>query len=223
MKFINLLEARLQSINEHTFIIEENKQYNILDLGSCRGGFHNKCIEIIGEQNIAKYVGVEPNPSLYSKYLENMQNENYQFICKAITKSNEDSIDFYDIPTDKECGNTFGTIEFLYKSAPDVIKVPSITLSKVISQSKFDKIDILKVDIEGREYDMIETIDYEIASKIDQISIEFHDFVDPSFKELNEPAFQKLSELGFKMIYNRPQYAWHNTQYYDTLFVNINN
>lgn len=223
MKFINLLESRLQSINEHTFIIEENKQYNILDLGSCRGDFHKKCIEIIGEQNISKYVGVEANPSLYSKYLENIQTENYQFICKAITKSNDDSIYFYDIPTDKECGNTFGTVEFLYKSAPDVIKVMTTTISQVINQFKFDKIDILKVDIEGREYDMIETIDYELAPKIDQISIEFHDFVDPSFKQLNESAFQKLSELGFKMIYNRPQYVWHDTQYYDTLFVNVSN
>lgn len=61
------------------------------------------------------------------------------------------------------------------------------------------KIDILKMDIEGTEYDVIEDI---LDSKvtINQILIEFHDRFFDNGKKKTETAIETLSIKGFKLF-----------------------
>ena len=50
-----------------------------------------------------------------------------------------------------------------------------MTLEEMMDLYKIDKIDFLKCDIEGGEYDLFKSLSPEILSKIDKIAVETHD------------------------------------------------
>ena len=51
----------------------------------------------------------------------------------------------------------------------------NVTISDIFNLYNLDKIDFLKIDIEGSEYDIFKDIDKNILSKIKKIAIEAHD------------------------------------------------
>jgi len=55
--------------------------------------------------------------------------------------------------------------------------VDSITLENIVSQYNISKIKLLKMDCEGCEYEVLQTLDVEMFSIIDNIILEFHDGV----------------------------------------------
>lgn len=54
-----------------------------------------------------------------------------------------------------------------------VVKVPTITLKKLMEKYSIEQFDLIKIDIEGGEYELLENIDWTISK---QYSVEFHDF-----------------------------------------------
>jgi hypothetical protein len=60
------------------------------------------------------------------------------------------------------------------------------------------RIDLLKLDIEGAEFDLIAATPNQILQRINQITVEFHDFK-PAFRnrELFENARARLESIGF--------------------------
>jgi len=55
------------------------------------------------------------------------------------------------------------------------IEVPAITLEKLITQNKLDKIGLLKMDIEGAEFEIMETLKHENIKAIQTMVIEYHE------------------------------------------------
>lgn len=55
--------------------------------------------------------------------------------------------------------------------------INSISLRDIVSQYNLSKIDLLKMDCEGCEYEVIQSIDEKTISLIDNIILEFHDGV----------------------------------------------
>ena len=64
-----------------------------------------------------------------------------------------------------------------------------------MQEHDLEKIDILKVDIEGAEYMMFDAIDDETLSNIDKILLEFHDSYDD---ELRKHILDRLDTCGFE-------------------------
>jgi FkbM family methyltransferase len=56
------------------------------------------------------------------------------------------------------------------------IKVSGITLEDIFLNNKIKKINFLKIDCEGSEYDILINTPEEYLKKIEKISMEFHDF-----------------------------------------------
>ena len=54
-------------------------------------------------------------------------------------------------------------------------EINSISLKDIISQYNISKIDLLKMDCEGCEYEVLQNIDEKTISLIDNIILEFHD------------------------------------------------
>ena len=50
-----------------------------------------------------------------------------------------------------------------------------LTLEEIMNLYEIEKIDFLKIDIEGFEYDVLESLSPSILSRIDKISCEAHD------------------------------------------------
>jgi hypothetical protein len=77
------------------------------------------------------------------------------------------------------------------------------------------RIDLMKVDVEGCEWDWLDTISDQELLAIGQLTIEFHDFV-PEYRESNRTwlNYQRLIGLGFHCIED-PAFCSYNV-----LFVN---
>lgn len=75
------------------------------------------------------------------------------------------------------------------------IDVPSVTLERIFELCKIEKIDFLKLDCEGAEFDIILSAG-SILNRIKKISMEFHDNVS-NYTHHDIQAY--LSKLGFNI------------------------
>ena len=76
-------------------------------------------------------------------------------------------------------------------------KVKSTTLSDIFKINNLKKINYLKIDAEGSEYDILLNTPAEIIRKVDKIVLEYHDYLHHGhdYKELKE----YLEGNGFKV------------------------
>lgn len=83
-------------------------------------------------------------------------------------------------------------------SATTSVEVETISLATLMQRLGITKIDILKLDIEGAEFDLIASTPDQILQRINQITVEFHDFK-PAFRGrgLFENARARLQSMGF--------------------------
>lgn len=78
------------------------------------------------------------------------------------------------------------------------VEIETISLPTLVARYSLPKIDLLKLDIEGAEFDLLEKVPDGLMKGIGQITVEFHDFL-PTFKNqgLYESARKRLVGLGF--------------------------
>ena len=74
-------------------------------------------------------------------------------------------------------------------------RVTCITLPEIFDQWKLDHVDVLKMDIEGAEYEIIRETPISILQKIKKISMEFHDYHGFHYTEIVD----KLQAAGFSV------------------------
>lgn len=73
--------------------------------------------------------------------------------------------------------------------------VKMVSLSHLMSNSDIDKIDLLKIDIEGGEYDLLYGLPKEKFDKIDKLVLEYHYVAGESSIDLSN----YLVSLGYKV------------------------
>lgn len=194
-------------IKEHTFFDDLfNDEIVVIDFGACQGEFVD---ELNKQYKIKKAILVEANPTNFKKL---SQRENYVLYNRLVSNKKNEFLKFYEDPKSPYNGsnkfNYFKGIEH---------NIQTITLEEIILEHKLEHIDILKVDIEGSEYDVMPLINENILSKIRQITIEFHDFIDNNLKEKTENIINKMESLGFSRI-SKPIKYMNNSNNYDVLF-----
>jgi FkbM family methyltransferase len=197
----------VQEIKEHTFFDDYfRKEINVVDLGACRGEFIN---EINSLYSVKKAILVEANPTNFSQ-LKDLPN--YVLYNKAISSKDNETIEFFEDPTSPYNGskdfNYFNGIKHSIKT---------ISLETLCKENNIDFIDILKIDIEGAEYDILENTPDSFFDKIGQITVEFHDFVDPELKPRTIEIVKRMNNLGFSHI-AKPINHMYGSDYYDVLF-----
>lgn len=208
------------TLNEHTFILELLSQKPIIvDLGCCCGGFLSKVKESI---NYEKIIGIEANPINYET-VKGYSDTNIVILNKAVCseKRSEKEITFTVDLNDTHVGS----FVFDEKSAAlcrstktlQKFTVPTIKISEIFSEYQLDYIDLLKIDIEGAEWEILNDLNDAYFEKIKQISVEFHDFIDPSMKPKTQEVISKLKSLGYEMIHSGAPW-FYGTKHFDCLF-----
>jgi hypothetical protein len=86
-------------------------------------------------------------------------------------------------------------------------------LSTVFQEAGSDQIDLLKIDVEGAEVSLFESLDLSILEGCRQISIEFHSFIYPEHAPRIAEIKRRMRRNGFKVID-------FSTNDADVLFVN---
>ena len=93
--------------------------------------------------------------------------------------------------------------------------VETHTFPSLLFLTNLKQVDLMKLDVEGCEWDWLDTISDEQLRSIGQLTVEFHDFL-PEYRENNRTwkNYQRLIRLGFHCIEDP---YFHS---YNVLFVN---
>ena len=182
------IKIMIDKICEHTFIKKLIKNNSIvLDLGANRGEFSKTISEKFG----CKVYAVEPVPRLFELI------EETAFVKKVLAAAASKSgiLDIY-LPED-ECATTYNKKRGVNEKS---IKVEAFSLGDLMRKFGINKIDLIKMDIEGEEIPILESLEPEELRKINQWTIEFHDFLYPEMHKAVEDIKRKISSSGFFCI-----------------------
>ena len=107
----------------------------------------------------------------------------------AAVSVNNDTVTIY--LNDDEAGHS------MYVTGSKPIQVKSVSLQNVFESHNIEKCDFLKVDCEGEEYAIMNSLSASHCEKIGKICIEYH-FADTK-PDLLEGLIDRLESLSFKI------------------------
>lgn len=200
----------------HTFIDVFDESSIIVDLGAHIGQFSKFFSE---KFPYSKIILVEANPNLVKDIELNLKNKkNIEIINAAIGNDSKEYIEFY-LSEDFECSSLNKNFrdKFGVNKKQNKVEVKMITLNDLLSTFNLKRIDLLKIDIEGAEWDILENFSKENYERIQQISVEFHDFIDPSLRKRTKKCIKRLKGLGYFLIHKKGKFMY-GTPYKDCLF-----
>ena len=200
----NLLSLHI-SCALHSNLVETEKNFKddffdlknselILDLGSSIGVFTAYALE--RNPNI-KSINVEMNPTFHKICLDTFSNNpNIIPINAAIYKTADEKVKFMSSAEDTyDLGNTI-IPNGLYGDQIFSTEIDTISIDNIMLNYNVDRISLLKVDIEGYEYELFENLSDDFFNKVDKIFFEFHRVNDNDRKMA---LITRLQRLGFKI------------------------
>jgi FkbM family methyltransferase len=180
---------------------ELDKMETVFDIGANCGLFSLLAIE----KGAKKVYAFEPNQESLVNLNQIAKGLNIEVIDKAVYTTDED-LTFYIDPNNTTIGSISEDHIINGGSKVEKITVPAISLKTFIEQNNIEKISLLKMDIEGAEYDIIENLEDEVFEKIDNFLIEYHD----NEGEKVEKLIQTLVKKGFDIDQIRNQNSKNN-------------
>jgi FkbM family methyltransferase len=197
----NIFEINLHNTYSFGECIVE-KDDIVFDVGAFCGFFSKYAID----QGASKVYFFEPNPEGVNLGKCFFPNHNIIFENVAVSKNNGfDTIMFSD--NNDILGNPlYGTDIF----------VRTINLMDYIKENSIEKIDYLKIDIEGFEYEVFESLDEDFLTKnVKKIAMEYHDNdnyqVDKIIDKLTKCNFEYQFEFEYELARSSSLgmlYAW---------------
>ncbi|MBT4121277.1 MAG: FkbM family methyltransferase [Candidatus Magasanikbacteria bacterium] len=139
----------------------------ILDIGAHIGMF-SLYASILNPD--AKIISLEPEPENFKLLKQNLkQNHCKNIFTKqvALSHTQDTNINLY-ISKDTHTHSTFSKTD-------SSIEVNTTTLEKLITQNRLGRIGLLKMDIEGAEFEIIKNIKQDTWGKIQYLVIEYHE------------------------------------------------
>jgi len=173
----------------------------VVDAGAHKGQFSQMLHAVTG----ARCLLIEANPDLAQRC---QVPEGCSVLAAGLSSSDGEA--GFIANENPEMGSIAGT-----SSQSQGVRIQTVSLKSLLDQYEWRQIDLLKLDIEGQEFDVIANTPLSILERIGQITIEFHDFL-PAFKEggLYRKAVNRLREAGFVCL--PMSFRMHS----DILFIN---
>jgi FkbM family methyltransferase len=136
--------------------------------------------------------------------------ENYRILTKNITLNGLKNVSLFNKAVAGKTGTSqlfirkTNSMHSIYGSpTSEKIEVPTLTLNDIMSENMLHKVDFLKIDAEGAEYDILLNTPYEILTRIDKIVLEYHDYLGHNHKR--SELENHLERSGFNVsIQKRP-------------------
>ncbi|CAN5659674.1 hypothetical protein BH09PLA1_BH09PLA1_22650 [soil metagenome] len=183
--------SKIDNIENHTFFPQSlSTDSVVIDLGANLGRFSTAIARRYG----LRCFGVEPNPALFEQ-LRPHNTDRLQFFHFAINGS--------DGPIVLNVSGEITTSSVITAKVPDAkgqVEVPGKMLGTFLREQGISGVDVLKVDIEGAEVGMFDSLSDESLRKIRQITIEFHDHHGFITREQMQAIRRRLRDLGFHGI-----------------------
>lgn len=168
----------------------------IVDVGANAGYFAIQLLSKIEKATLYAYEPMPANVKTFQSTIE--QNPRLQQSIRlfqmAVTGQPLDKLELY---AEAEENNQVVASRFagFNQNNTQTITVPCITLTDIIQQNNLQKIDLLKLDCEGSEYDILYHTAPELIKRINRMVIEVHDL---DKAQNNVSAFnQYIQSLGY--------------------------
>lgn len=144
-------------------------------------------------ENSLNIIGIDPTKKAIN-YINNVKPKNYTLIPCAVCVSGIDHLTMYKniIPShvSESCEGTHRSVSRYQTYKADTISIAEI-------RSKTPNISLIKLDIEGAEYDMIHE-----CLGIPQIAVEFHHFcIEEKSEEDTTNMVELICSLGYNIAY----------------------
>jgi FkbM family methyltransferase len=189
--------------HHHLYAPLLNARSIVIDLGACEGAFANAVSERWG----ARVFAIEANPTNYSrlrtaarvsKHLAGISDRTATARLFVAENADGHSLD----PRHRDVGSD------------RFVEIPTTTLADFLAAHAIDRVDLLKVDIEGAEIALFRSLDDKTLQRVDQLTVEFHDFIDALDIAADVEAIKRrMARLGFwTIVYTKPNI--------DVLFLN---
>lgn len=171
-----------------------NKSSIVLDIGL---GEDISFSELLIEKHGCIVHGFDPTPKAI-KYVRDRAPRNFVLYELGVASSTRKA-NFY-LP--RKCSHVSGSILRAEHLGAEQIEIQLISLSEVFRRVGSAKIAVLKIDIEGAEYELLGAEDFvKCAPNIDVICIEFHHRWKEYGKRSTEIAIKQLENAGFQCIW----------------------
>jgi FkbM family methyltransferase len=166
------------------------KNLNVcFDIGSNVGLF-TKYLKL---NNCNKILCFEPNKVAFSSLQKNLKDESDLELFNLAVSHNNESLRLY-------IDNNNSLISSAHDVRNNYYDVETITLKDIFERTKIQKVDFVKIDIEGMEFDLIENLEESIFQKIDRFLIEYHDFYFSDGSQKLEKLKNKLNQMGYDIV-----------------------
>ena len=150
-------------------------------------------LEIIEKYN-CKIFSFDPTPKSINWVNKNISNK--KFIFSPIGISYEKGSRKFYLPKDSR--HVSGSLEKISTiNESNMVELYFDTLKNQMKKNRHQKIDLLKMDIEGSEYDVIDFI-LKFKIEIDQLLVEFHPHLVQNGREKTKSSIYKLENFGYK-------------------------
>jgi FkbM family methyltransferase len=162
-----------------------------IDVGAHLGSFSLYAVSS-GAASVYSY---EPDPVLFNTLLRNVETNHLGsriFPCEAaVVGARTSSVTFYPE------GNASGHVNPMPGDDAG-IPVKALTLTEIVEGNKLERVDVLKLDCEGSEYDIVFGTAPEIWRRIERVRLEYH------FGRADELK-KHFNALGYRLAFRAEQ------------------
>lgn len=170
-KYDKALEYEIFIKKEYGFADETIKKSKIVfDIGGHIGLFSTYCFSL---NTWCKIHYFEPIPELYNQAKEQLKNQNIVLNNIGISSQTEQQRIYFN--SQKTMQSSIFNQTFLNPTGEQRI-VQMQNIEEYCVQQNISHIDLLKLDVEGMEYEILESFSDEFLQKIQALLLEFHVF-----------------------------------------------
>jgi FkbM family methyltransferase len=145
--------------------------------------------------------GSDPTPNSVAFIRKTMQHPNFH--AHTVALMDHDGTVSFALPPDAESvAVSASAVAGYVQTNEEVFAVPCLTLLSARTAFDVPKIDVLKMDIEGAEYQVIaQAVAQGWLADVSQVLVEFHHFLPTMSVQQTEDAVASLRSIGFDIAW----------------------
>jgi FkbM family methyltransferase len=179
---------KLKEYDKKTFEIHSNDV--IVDIGAQIGAFSVFASQKAPLGHVYSYEPIPENFQLLKENISINKLKNVTCCQRAVLSTTGDEMMYV------EKFNSGGHSKYQRRNN-SAIKIKSVTLKDIFETNKINRINLLKIDVEGSEYEIILETQKKYLDKIDKIIMEYHDYYQHG--HTYHKLVEKLELSGFKV------------------------